>query len=513
MGKNLKLYGFGTVLIIYPLLFYIANNTQRFELPEVLVTLGLLIASNLFVFGFMQMILTKLGMSNSMYVKICTGLLLLLWLIMMKPAIYENPELYYVASFIINFNVHKFIIYAVCGALVFALGFFLISQNLGFFLGLCGILNLWNITHALAFPTRPYSKSPTPEEQTVAIKNKKNIFFILTDSLTNEQGMDRIGIKEETKPFFDKFKKNGFTVYSDFYTSLQPTINALYTYIAMSYKQAGQIAYRTEMFHGNDILNDGKFYHILRKNGYSINIVHDANFFGSQFCSADLCYFRDQQSNRTLKTRVAGIIHFLLPRVITTKVDLFCDPTIKTESTREASFFSNKLADQVYLKTPNFTYIHAFSLPGHTGIDISTIDHCNEQAEIKKYLGRIKLTEEFVWSTIQTIQARDKNALIIVAGDHGPYILRQCTRKGIDKNDQIMERQGAFLAILWGDDYIGTYDSKIKSSHNLFRYILSYLAGNEELLLHKEKDNAYTYTNRFRKITLTMQDGVPRLPK
>lgn len=372
-NQYIKLYGFGTVLFIYPLLFYVANNTQSFALPEIIITLGLLIITNIFVLGLLQIILKKLNFSKNIFFKISTGLLLLFWLAMMRPVILENPDIHYLVSLIIGLNIHKWIIYALFGLLIFVFGFFIISKNLNFAIGLLFFLNLMNIIQAIASPMFVLRKTATVEGA-LEIKNKKNIFFILTDSLTNIKGMEMLGLKAEVKPFLNKLEKSGFRLYPDFYTSLQPTSNALYTYINMSYRKEGKVAYLNTKDRGNDILNNGKLYELLRKNGYAINIFHESAFLGTNTCSADRCYFADQPLKKELKARVFAIIAFLVPDVVskyfTTEINLFHDPIFKTEKIQKIPpLFTSKLADKLDLKKPNFTYIHAISLPGHTGIN------------------------------------------------------------------------------------------------------------------------------------------------
>ncbi|KTD06822.1 sulfatase-like hydrolase/transferase [Legionella jamestowniensis] len=521
MENQYKLYGLGVLLPIYPLLFYVANNAQSFALPEIAITLGLLIIASILSLGLLQLIFIKFNFSKTLYIKICTGLLLLFWLVMMKQAIFENPDLYNTAKLLTGSNYLKWIIYGTSAFLIFALGFFLISQNLAFFLILLSILNLWNITQAIypAFDTTN-KEIVDFKEETVEMKKRKNIFFILTDSLTNINGMEMLGLKIDMQPFLTWMETKGFTHYPNFYTSLQPTMNALYTYMNMSYKKDGTIAYLNGRNRRNDIINDGKLYQILRKNGYAINIFHEMDYLWDGKCAADVCYFANQHLKKPLKVRVVATIALLLPssfRHYLTPADtnLFADPALQASHNQKEFIDSTiRFLKKMDLSQPTFTYIHAFTLPTHSATDIATVNNCNEKIEIDLYKERVKRTTKFLSSTIQTIKTRDKDAMIIIAGDHGPYIFRHCTRDGIYRKNEIMERQGAFLAVKWGVDYDKKYDGNIKSSHNLFRYILSFLANNEQLLIDKEKDNAFTYypgSNVYSgsKVALTVRDGLP----
>lgn len=83
---------------------------------------------------------------------------------------------------------------------------------------------------------------------------------------------------------------------------------------------------------------------------------------------------------------------------------------------------------------------------------------------------------------------------IHVAGDHGGFIHDKCgfrIKARLKTREEILDGQGAFLAIKWGKDYGGKFDKDIKSSANLFRYIFSHLAQDDSILLTRVPDNAY----------------------
>lgn len=524
--KNTKLFALIFLIIAYPILFYAANNNNSFSILELTIAytiiflvscLGLLLGKFLLIRVF--------NVNENTAIKITYGCLLLLFLVMIRHVIFNNPELYYL-SYLKNYSVYtKWFSVATFAISFFSIGFFLINKHEKMFMGIFLILNGLNLIKIISFLLMTASADELKDYTQISLKNKKNIYFILTDSLTNIAGMQQLGIKEENIKFLRDLQSLGFTHYSNFFTSLQATQFALFTFFNLSYQYHGVNGYKLDLIlRLRHILNDGKLYQILKDNGYKINILHELDVFLLDTCNADQCYFNvtnklrtndsniQQSQSSNIKEKVLSIITFLLPvnldSLLNKKNILFFDPKELSYNDKNA-FIKGTLQrlQQLNLHFPNFTYIHAFTFPTHSDTDAKTINHCNETAEIEKYNARIKATADFVLSMVHTIQSRDNNALIIIAGDHGPYIFNKCSREGIKLASQVMERQGAFLSIFWGKDYRHQYDERIKSSHNLFRYVLSYLAQDEKLLQDADPDNAYTLYSDW-KIGQTISDGM-----
>jgi hypothetical protein len=81
---------------------------------------------------------------------------------------------------------------------------------------------------------------------------------------------------------------------------------------------------------------------------------------------------------------------------------------------------------------------------------------------------------------IQNILESEPNSIIIVAGDHGPYLTKNCyytykkyTQKEIDRLD-IQDRFGTFLAIRWPTDTYSSYD-QITVIQDIFPAIFAYI--------------------------------------
>jgi hypothetical protein len=129
---------------------------------------------------------------------------------------------------------------------------------------------------------------------------------------------------------------------------------------------------------------------------------------------------------------------------------------------------------------------------------------CERDREVAYYKRRIDDANLKFLTLLGLIDNADPDALIILASDHGPHIANQCKIGNFKSTyEEIEEAQKVLLAIKWDDNYDGRYDKDIKSSANLFRYILSYLSKDEVLLGNKVNDD---------KVYMSIQNGDYVLP-
>jgi hypothetical protein len=502
----------GALVLIYPLLFYFANNIERFNIHDITTSILILLGVDVLIITLIRLAFSAINRRhNPLIFNITSGLLFLLLLLMMRHSIFSNPHLYSFMSELMLASIYiKYLIYFIFAILFFSIGFYLTTRNFKAFIIIFIALNLINVIKIIKYNFAKHvsnsSEFVDKKTEKLKIENKKNVFFILVDSMTNINGMKELGIYQNNEPIINELTQRGFTHYPNFYTSLQPTEYALYTYLNMSYLDEDRVAYQADkLFRIENIIGEGKVYKLFKENGYTINLLHEKNLFIGDNCIVDYCFSPENDH----KAKILDIFSFLfLPHIakyVESHSSLFFNPKFRSTNNDLALQFSQQI-NKLNLQKPNFTYIHAFTYPTHTACEIEIMDRCNEKVEISKYNVRVQETGKFISEMIQSILIKDKNALIIFAGDHGPYISQKCTRDGVRSRDQILERQGAFLSIYWGSTYHGKYDEQIKSSHNLFRYIFSFLAQNESILINNEKDDAYTLYNNFQ-FAKTIEDG------
>jgi hypothetical protein len=155
---------------------------------------------------------------------------------------------------------------------------------------------------------------------------------------------------------------------------------------------------------------------------------------------------------------------------------------------------------------PRFQYIHSFN-PGHPSNRV--IRKCDEKEELQKYAIRVREADQEFREQIQEIIDRDPTAVIVFAGDHGPFISKRCSRNAyIDDVSDYRDRAGAVMAIRWPSSYDGRYDGRISSGVNLFRYVLASLAEDDTPLLRTAVPDD-DFVRAGRKIFRVVKDGKP----
>jgi len=128
-----------------------------------------------------------------------------------------------------------------------------------------------------------------------------------------------------------------------------------------------------------------------------------------------------------------------------------------------------------------FIYTHS-PLPGHSqnsGVCLPD--------EIESYQQRLVKANREMQQDIELLLENDPDAVIIVAGDHGPYLTKNCTiTTGVYDISEIsrldiQDRFGAFLAIRWPTDEVHKYDD-ITVLQDIFIAIFAYLYDDPSLL-------------------------------
>ena len=131
---------------------------------------------------------------------------------------------------------------------------------------------------------------------------------------------------------------------------------------------------------------------------------------------------------------------------------------------------------RVFEKTsahPLFLYTHS-SLPGHS----QNSGRCHDN-EIEEFEEKLAFANREMREDIDAIMRADRDAIIIVNGDHGPYLTGDCLWLDDYAPDQInrlmlQDRHGTFLAIKWPDDQYTEYD-QITILQDIFPAVLAYL--------------------------------------
>ncbi len=135
---------------------------------------------------------------------------------------------------------------------------------------------------------------------------------------------------------------------------------------------------------------------------------------------------------------------------------------------------------------PRLVYMHD-NLPGHSQNSGKCLPN-----EIGLYADRLALANQEMKRNLSAIEQYDPGALVVVAGDHGPYLTKNCYLTW-DQYDiaeitrlDIQDRYGSFLAIKWP---VGAAPepADIVTLQDLFPAIFAYLFADRTLLDVRDK--------------------------
>ena len=139
----------------------------------------------------------------------------------------------------------------------------------------------------------------------------------------------------------------------------------------------------------------------------------------------------------------------------------------------------------------HFYFIEKIS-PGHITSYSNRSDGASQ--ERANYLKRIEEANEFLKSIVTFITDKDKEALIIIASDHGGYVGFNYTmesRKKVLDSDLVRSIFSSNLSIKWPNAPDDHFKESLNSNVNLFRVLFSYLSENNTYLNQLEDDKSY----------------------
>ena len=321
--------------------------------------------------------------------------------------------------------------------------------------------------------TYPYGISDEALGQ-FTFQKKDNIYFILLDSYTSIEGLEILGLNNTR--FLNGIKKKGFNLYRSFFTNFQTTRNAMPTYLNMSLKNDGKLFYDVPWsIRSKIIAGEGQVYKILEHNNYKISMLYPNRYLlGNLPCQVAYC------SPPISFMRYANLFIRIIFRTFYKE-----NNTVPVQGDFVRVF--NEIRE--HKNQRYFSYLH-FYLPNHVyefhyGI-------CDQEQETKAYPRRMERANRLTIELLDSIIKTDPKAMIILASDHGPTLFNKCAMDvPLKTREEIIERQGAFLAIKWNGEYDGRFDSRVKTSANLFRYIFAHLTGDDSILDNPPPDNAY----------------------
>ena len=297
-----------------------------------------------------------------------------------------------------------------------------------------------------------------------SIKTKYDIIFMVYESYVNEETMNHYGIDNSEQISFLKEKnfkiyEKNYSIGADTYDSLSRTLN-----LSSDLGDTRSKNYTA----GSNFLTD-----TLSKAGYkNFGILQSKNAFSGGIVPVWDEYFPDVSdlSLDLFKAVSEGIFRY--------------DFEVGTNVKNWREEFNEKKKEIINRKKdrPYFMYTYSAN-PGHSqnaGVCMP------EEADKKKYIEKLYYANNEMKDDVNTLLEVNPNAIVIIAGDHGPYLTVNCYNvpKEYDVSKinryHIQDRYGSFLAIHWPNE-LKKNSHDIRILQDVFTSVLAKIYNNNDI--------------------------------
>lgn len=286
-----------------------------------------------------------------------------------------------------------------------------------------------------------------------------NIYLLVYDAYVANETMIGYGIDNQTQ---DEYLKDlGFKLYPQTYSLGGSTLTSMSRVYNASASYYGNNKWRA-------VSGDGVVQNLLEGWGYETYGVFPSDFFFRGHASGYDYSFPSHASSVDLlvKAIFAGEFRF----------DLDFDEISRKEYLQEKERIFSEVGE-----IPRFIYAHS-DYPAHA----QTSGVCLPN-EFESYKKRLAIANKGMRHDVELVIKNDPNAIVIVAGDHGPHMTKNCSITGTEYDISeisrldIQDRFGAFLAIRWPSSDFEEYDD-VTVLQDLFQVIFAYLYKDTTLL-------------------------------
>jgi hypothetical protein len=299
---------------------------------------------------------------------------------------------------------------------------------------------------------------------------RPNIYLLIYDAYVINETMLQYGIDNSDQEIY--LEKLGFKLYPH-----------IYSLGALSVRSMSRVLNASTEFYGNirkGVSGDGIIQNLLKSYGYKTYGIFNMDYFFWGIGSSYDYSFPEQSTstgnfetaNMLIKAIFTGEFRFDIERD-----QPFFEPD-EQFMTYKLSLFKNKTTK------PKFVYMHN-PRPGHSQDSGACLPN-----ETELFKERLMVANAEMKRDIETIIQKDPNGIIIVAGDHGPYLTKNCNYTGADYDIteitrlDIQDRFGCFLAIKWPTEDFSNYDD-ITVLQDIFPAVFAFLFKDKKLLKAK----------------------------
>ena len=282
------------------------------------------------------------------------------------------------------------------------------------------------------------------EQKTTAVEaiirsdflEKPDIYLLIYDGYPESTTMKKYSIDNQQQ---EEYLNNmGFKRYDNMYSIGGASLVSLSTMLDMSNAIINKKFTSVEKEYTRYMMSGHtNTYAILKSQGYLLSAILPTTYmFGNNKPKLDVFY----------------------PTTLDKGYEVIIQSILMGEFTSSANFISTKGTCETFIKTKRafmHSNVHPKFLYTHTGPDHSPVHVQCRANEIEEFHVRLKHANIEMKKDIEAIVKNNPDALIIIAGDHGPYIVGNCLMSDGFQSVSDVERInvqdafGVFLAIRW----------------------------------------------------------------
>jgi len=287
--------------------------------------------------------------------------------------------------------------------------------------------------------------------------SKPDIFLLTYDSYVAQETMLGYGIDNSSQESY--LQSKGFTLYPHAYSIAPNSRSAMSRMLEMN-----------DTLQKHDYLSTSGAALVLRilsQHGYETFGVLNAHLVPQVEHSYDYLYPNSSSNEEFVHNGLnSGRFAFRLKD----QADAYLNPN-----------FLKRKSWTLALDTDSPKFVYAHSGPGHAQFS----GRCRSD-ETALFAQRLKKSNIEMKQDIETILSTKRDSIIIVNGDHGPYLTADCSyMKGIKVSKlsrlNLQDRYGSFLAIRWPETHRHG-DINIRILQDTFEAVFSYLFQSQNIL-------------------------------
>jgi len=264
-----------------------------------------------------------------------------------------------------------------------------------------------------------------------------DVYLLVYDALAPSEMMARYGIDDRTDTAY--LTRSGFKIYDDSYSLFLSSKRSLGSVLDMRVAPQAAIGGPTTA---------ARFF---REHGYRTHLVLSSYMLEGANPTAVDFMFPSGRSRWDLRAMYRGI-----------GGGQFKPDLVFRDSPRKQWIETKRSVLAAPSGPPRMMYAHSM-MPGHSELTGSCLPD-----ESARYAARLAVAREEMSGDIEAALSSHRDAIIIVAGDHGPYLTGDCTymngyRPTTLTAEHLADRYAARLAIRWP----GTVSGRIDQIHVL----------------------------------------------